>query len=166
LDRDKAKASPMGIERRRSPARVMRWTEPQNTAAPGGWGEGAAGESIRAGILRRPGPESQRSRSRSNTTTIISVRTIPHLLPRRVPPRGMVTERQKPRRKPRPKILVSPRLRVRRGRPRRQLYARREPQESPQTADVHQGRGSEPQSATGGAQRGARRPWWRRMFRS
>jgi excisionase family DNA binding protein len=47
---------------------------------------------------------------------------------------------------------------------RRQLYARREPQESPQTTDEQQGRGH-PQSAAGGAQESARRPWWRRVFR-
>jgi excisionase family DNA binding protein len=48
---------------------------------------------------------------------------------------------------------------------RRQLYARREPQESPQTTDEPQGRGH-PQSAAGGAQESAqRRPWWRRVFR-
>ena len=40
---------------------------------------------------------------------------------------------------------------------RRQLYARRAPQESPQMADEQQGRG-------GSAQEGARRPWWRRVF--
>jgi hypothetical protein len=49
---------------------------------------------------------------------------------------------------------------------RRELYARREPQESPEPADEQQGRG-EPHSATGEAQEGARRrPWWRRMFGS
>jgi hypothetical protein len=32
------------------------------------------------------------------TTTIITVRVIPHLLPGRVPPQGMVTERPEPRR--------------------------------------------------------------------
>jgi chromosome segregation ATPase len=47
---------------------------------------------------------------------------------------------------------------------RRQLYARREPQGSPQTSDEQQGRGH-PQSAAGGAQESARRPWWRRVFR-
>ena len=36
----------MGIKKR-GPARVMRWAEPQNTAAPGGWGEGVAGGYIR-----------------------------------------------------------------------------------------------------------------------
>jgi hypothetical protein len=76
---------------------------------------------------------------------------------------------------------------------RRQLYARREPRESPVTVEgasevvettsyaveVHessreateapeaaveqQGRG-EPHPATGGAQEGARRPWWRKIF--
>jgi chromosome segregation ATPase len=48
---------------------------------------------------------------------------------------------------------------------RRQLYARREPQESPQTSDEQQGRGRHPQSAAGGAQESARRPWWRRVLR-
>jgi len=48
---------------------------------------------------------------------------------------------------------------------RRQLYARREPRESPQTADEQQGRGQS-QSATGEAQEGAQpRSWWRRMLR-
>jgi excisionase family DNA binding protein len=46
---------------------------------------------------------------------------------------------------------------------RRQLYARRDSQESPQTSDEQQGRG-QPQSAAGGAQESARRPWWRRVF--
>jgi hypothetical protein len=46
---------------------------------------------------------------------------------------------------------------------RRELYARREPRESPQKAEGQQGRG-QPRSATGGVQEGARRPWWRRMF--
>jgi hypothetical protein len=48
---------------------------------------------------------------------------------------------------------------------RRQLYARREPRESPQTVEEAPDR-SEPRSATGGAQEGAqRRPWWKRVFR-
>jgi hypothetical protein len=49
---------------------------------------------------------------------------------------------------------------------RRQLYARREPQESAQTADEQQGRGGQAHSASeaGEAQEGARRPWWRRVF--
>jgi hypothetical protein len=46
---------------------------------------------------------------------------------------------------------------------RRELYARREPRESPQTAEEQQDRG-QPHSATGGAQEGLRRPWWRRVF--
>jgi excisionase family DNA binding protein len=46
---------------------------------------------------------------------------------------------------------------------RRELYARREPRESPQTAEEQQGRG-ESHSATSGAQEGARRPWWRRIL--
>jgi hypothetical protein len=50
---------------------------------------------------------------------------------------------------------------------RRELFARGEPREPPQTVDEQQGRG-QPHSATGGAQEGARRPWrslWRRVFR-
>jgi len=48
---------------------------------------------------------------------------------------------------------------------RRQLYARREPRESPETVDEQQGRG-QPRSDAGGAQEeSARRPWWRRVFR-
>ena len=48
---------------------------------------------------------------------------------------------------------------------RRQLYARREPGESPQTADEQQGRGDrESHSDVPGSQEGARRPWWRRVF--
>jgi excisionase family DNA binding protein len=47
---------------------------------------------------------------------------------------------------------------------RRQLYARREPQESPQTAEEQQGRG-EPRYDAPGPQLGAQRPWWRRIFR-
>jgi hypothetical protein len=47
---------------------------------------------------------------------------------------------------------------------RRELYARREPRESPEVAEEQQGRG-QPHSATGGAQEGARRPWWKRVFR-
>ena len=48
---------------------------------------------------------------------------------------------------------------------RRELYARREPRESPaETVDERQGRGQQPWSDAGGAQAGARRPWWRRMF--
>ena len=50
---------------------------------------------------------------------------------------------------------------------RRELYARREPRESPETVDEQQGRGQgQPRSDAGGAQEeGARRPWWRRVFR-
>jgi hypothetical protein len=48
---------------------------------------------------------------------------------------------------------------------RRQLYARREPQESPQTADERQGRGQQPRSDAPGPQQGVqRRPWWRRVL--
>jgi chromosome segregation ATPase len=46
---------------------------------------------------------------------------------------------------------------------RRELFARREPREPPQTAEAQQGRGML-QSAAGGAQGVARRPWWRRVF--
>jgi hypothetical protein len=48
---------------------------------------------------------------------------------------------------------------------RRELYALREPRESPETADAQQGRGKQqPRPATGGAQEAVRRPWWRRLF--
>ena len=47
---------------------------------------------------------------------------------------------------------------------RRQLYARRVPQESPHMAEEQQGRGG-PHPDVPGAQEGARRPWWRRVFR-
>jgi hypothetical protein len=46
---------------------------------------------------------------------------------------------------------------------RRELYGLREVRESIQTAEEQQGRG-QPHPATGGAQGGAQRPWWRRMF--
>jgi chromosome segregation ATPase len=46
---------------------------------------------------------------------------------------------------------------------RRQLYARREPGESPETVDEQQGRG-QPRSDAQGPQGGARRPWWRRVL--
>jgi hypothetical protein len=46
---------------------------------------------------------------------------------------------------------------------RRELYARREPRESPYPADEQQGKG-ESRPATGGAQETVRRPWWRRVF--
>jgi hypothetical protein len=44
------------------------------------------------------------------------------------------------------------------------IEAPSETPESPETVDKQQGRG-EPHSATGGAQEGVHRPWWRRMFR-
>jgi DNA-binding Lrp family transcriptional regulator len=47
---------------------------------------------------------------------------------------------------------------------RRELYALREPRESPETAEEAPEKAEEPRSATGVAQEGARRPWWRRMF--
>jgi hypothetical protein len=47
---------------------------------------------------------------------------------------------------------------------RRQLFARREPQGSPQTVEEAPDRdGPGAHFATGGAQEGARRPWWRRI---
>ena len=48
---------------------------------------------------------------------------------------------------------------------RRELFARRDPREFPEPGEEQQGRG-EPRPAAGGAQEGAHRPWWRRMFRS
>ena len=47
---------------------------------------------------------------------------------------------------------------------RRQLYARREPRESPEAGDEQQGR-SQPGPEAPGRQGGVRRPWWRRVFR-
>lgn len=47
---------------------------------------------------------------------------------------------------------------------RRELFALRGREEAHEAAEGQQGRG-QPRSATGGAQAGARRPWWRRMFR-
>src|SRR5215218_7351243 len=46
---------------------------------------------------------------------------------------------------------------------RRELYALREPRQSPQTAEEQQGRG-EPHPDAPGAQETVRRPWWRRVF--
>jgi hypothetical protein len=46
---------------------------------------------------------------------------------------------------------------------RRELYALREPRQSPETTEEHQGRG-QPHSATVDAQEGVQRPWWRRVF--
>jgi DNA repair exonuclease SbcCD ATPase subunit len=46
---------------------------------------------------------------------------------------------------------------------RQELHALREPRESPEPGEEQQGRG-ELHSATGGAQEGVRRSWWRRMF--
>jgi hypothetical protein len=48
---------------------------------------------------------------------------------------------------------------------RRELFARRDPREFREAGEEQQGRG-EPRPAAGGAQEGAHRPWWRRMFRS
>ena len=47
---------------------------------------------------------------------------------------------------------------------RRELYALRQQRESPQKAE-EASEGREPRSYTLGAQEGARRPWWRRVFR-
>jgi hypothetical protein len=44
-----------------------------------------------------------------------------------------------------------------------ELEAPSEARESPQTAEEQQGRGL-PRSATGEAQEGVQRPWWRRLF--
>jgi excisionase family DNA binding protein len=46
---------------------------------------------------------------------------------------------------------------------RRELFGLGRQTEAQEAAEEQQGRG-EPHSATGGAQEGARRPWWRRMF--
>jgi excisionase family DNA binding protein len=46
---------------------------------------------------------------------------------------------------------------------RRELFARREPRESPQTAEEETER-AEPRPTTVGSQEGVQRPWWRRMF--
>jgi excisionase family DNA binding protein len=46
---------------------------------------------------------------------------------------------------------------------RRELFARREPRESPQTVEEEPER-AEPHSAVGQAQEGVRRPWWRRVL--
>ena len=46
---------------------------------------------------------------------------------------------------------------------RRELYALREARESPETVEEEPER-AEPHLATGGAQEGARRPWWRRLI--
>jgi excisionase family DNA binding protein len=46
---------------------------------------------------------------------------------------------------------------------RRELYALREPRGSPETVEEASD-SAEPRSATGGAQEGARRPWWRRII--
>jgi excisionase family DNA binding protein len=46
-----------------------------------------------------------------------------------------------------------------------ELEAPSDERESPETVEEQQGRG-QPQSAMGGTQEGARRPWWRRVFGS
>ncbi|HEX5913631.1 MAG TPA: hypothetical protein VFY54_10940, partial [Rubrobacter sp.] len=45
---------------------------------------------------------------------------------------------------------------------RRELHALREPRQSPEAVEQQQTR-REPHPATGGAQEGAQRPWWRRV---
>jgi excisionase family DNA binding protein len=47
---------------------------------------------------------------------------------------------------------------------RRELYALREPRESPETAEEQQGRG-QPYPATSGPQESTQKPWWRRILR-
>ena len=47
---------------------------------------------------------------------------------------------------------------------RRELFARREPRESPQTAEEEPER-AEPRPATVESQETVQRPWWRRVFR-
>ena len=47
---------------------------------------------------------------------------------------------------------------------RRELYALREPRESPQTAEEQQGRGHQPHPDAPGAPQGVQRPWWRRVL--
>ena len=46
---------------------------------------------------------------------------------------------------------------------RRELYSLRESPEAAETVEQEPDR-AEPRSATGGAQEGAQRPWWRRVF--
>jgi hypothetical protein len=46
---------------------------------------------------------------------------------------------------------------------RRELFALREPRQFPETVEEGPER-AEPHSATGGAEEGVRRPWWRRVF--
>jgi len=46
---------------------------------------------------------------------------------------------------------------------RRELFALRGREEAHEAAEEQQGK-AQPRSAAGGAQEGARRPWWRRMF--
>jgi hypothetical protein len=46
---------------------------------------------------------------------------------------------------------------------RQELFARREPRESPQTVEEEPER-AEPQSSTEGRQEGVHRPWWRRVL--
>ena len=46
---------------------------------------------------------------------------------------------------------------------RQELHALREPRESPDAAEEQQGRG-QPHTATGEAQEGVQRPWWRKLI--
>jgi chromosome segregation ATPase len=46
---------------------------------------------------------------------------------------------------------------------RRELFARREPRESPETVEEAP-EGAQPRPVTAGAQEGARRPWWRKLI--
>jgi hypothetical protein len=47
---------------------------------------------------------------------------------------------------------------------RRELFALRGREEASEAAEEQQGRGQSPSATGGGAQPGAQRPWWRRMF--
>jgi hypothetical protein len=47
---------------------------------------------------------------------------------------------------------------------RRELFARTEPRQSPETAEEQQGRGQPHSAAPGAPEAVQRRPWWRRMF--
>jgi excisionase family DNA binding protein len=47
---------------------------------------------------------------------------------------------------------------------RQELHALREPRESPEPGEEQQQGRGEPRPATGGAQEGVQRPWWRRVF--
>src|SRR5215218_4915785 len=47
---------------------------------------------------------------------------------------------------------------------RREMFSLRERTQTHETAEEQQGRGGQPRPAAPGAQEGARRPWWRRVF--